>query len=137
MMNFWRQTTHFWLFSRTFRQRLDNQTMFMENLPKRGPLFREFWPKNSPIWAAHTSVCHVPPAGVMALCFDDSFNCSSLIHFTSRGCLSVSFHSKTKLCNSTVGNKNFRYLETGCQIFIDLCEWGERNFLLVQKILQY
>ena len=46
-----------------FRQRLDKPPKFMENLPKKGPLFREFWPKKPPTWAAHTrtSTCYVPP----------------------------------------------------------------------------
>ena len=41
--------------------------MFMENLPKKGPLFGEFRPKNPPIWAAHTHypqhVMLPPPPG--------------------------------------------------------------------------
>ena len=32
-------------FPAIFRQFLDNQPIFMENLPKKGPLFREFRPK--------------------------------------------------------------------------------------------
>ena len=39
--------------------------MFKENLPKRGPLFREFWTQNPPIWEAHTCAlnmsCYPPP----------------------------------------------------------------------------
>ena len=37
--DFWRKTTHFYYFSPF----LDNPPMFMEKLPKKGPLFREFW----------------------------------------------------------------------------------------------
>ena len=33
--------------------------MFMEDLPKKGSLFRECWPKNSPIWEAHTCTLNV------------------------------------------------------------------------------
>ena len=35
--------------------------MFKENLPKRVPLL-DFGPKNTPIWAAHTSTCYVTPS---------------------------------------------------------------------------
>ena len=40
--------------------------MFMENLPKKGPLFREFLAQNPPIWAAHTRTLNMlcyPPSG--------------------------------------------------------------------------
>ena len=33
--------------------------MFMENLPKRGPLFREFRLKIPPIWAARTRTLNI------------------------------------------------------------------------------
>ena len=48
-----------------FRQFLDKPPIFMENLPKRGPLFREFCPQNPPIWAAHTRTLNMlctPPS---------------------------------------------------------------------------
>ena len=49
-----------------FRHFLDNQPMFMEDLPKKGPLFREFRPKNPPIWAAHSRTLNmlVPPGTI-------------------------------------------------------------------------
>ena len=40
---FRRKTTHFWLFFASFCK---NPPIFMENLPKKGPLFREFWAQN-------------------------------------------------------------------------------------------
>ena len=50
-----------------FCQFLENPPMFKENLPKRGPLFREFGPKNPPIWVVHTRtlnmLCYPPPPG--------------------------------------------------------------------------
>ena len=53
-----------------FRQFLDNPPMFMKNLQKNGPLFREFFPKNPPIWAAHTRTLNMlctppPPRGLV------------------------------------------------------------------------
>ena len=66
--DFWRKKTHFCY----FRQFLDNSPIFMENLPKKVPLFEEFWPKNPPIWAAHTRALNMlythfmppPPPGM-------------------------------------------------------------------------
>ena len=37
-----------------FCQFLENPPMFKEDLPKKGPLSREFWLKNRPILAANT-----------------------------------------------------------------------------------
>ena len=55
---FWRKTTHSGLFPANF------WTMFRKNLPKRGPLFREFWTKKPSIWAVHTHtlnmLCYPP-----------------------------------------------------------------------------
>ena len=42
-----------------FRQFLDSPSMFMKNLPKNGPMFRELWPKNPPIWAANTRTLNI------------------------------------------------------------------------------
>ena len=42
-------------FLTNFCQLLPNPPMFKENLPKKGPLFREIWsPKNPSIWTAYT-----------------------------------------------------------------------------------
>ena len=41
--------------------------MFMQNLPKKDPCLENFWPKNPPIWAAHTRTFNMlctPPPGV-------------------------------------------------------------------------
>ena len=43
--------------------------MFMENLPKKGPLLREVCAQNPPTWAAHSYPQHVmyPPPGAIRL----------------------------------------------------------------------
>ena len=57
--------TNFDPFLAIFRQFLDYPPMFMENLPKKGPLSGEFWPKNPSMWVAHTHtlnmLCNPPP----------------------------------------------------------------------------
>ena len=64
---FWQKTTHFWKYFANFWK---SHSCFKENLPKRGPLFREFRTKNPPIWAAHTRtlniLCYPPPGGAFS-----------------------------------------------------------------------
>ena len=51
-----------------FCQFLDNPPLLKENLPKTGPLFREFGAQNPPIWAAHTRTLNMlcTPSGYVS-----------------------------------------------------------------------
>ena len=67
-----------------FRQFLVKPPLFKENLPKKGPLFREFGAQKPPIWVAHTRtlniLCTPPPPGGRSVKFEPG-------SFLKMGCL--------------------------------------------------
>ena len=89
--------------------------MFKENLPKRDPCQGIFWPKNPPIWAAHTRTLNMlctPPPGPSFILSKQKKESRTMIYIsvTSHHNASYIFHNQRCLRKVKISSSRFLLL---------------------------